>query len=139
MGMQVGESAGDPVAEINVTPMVDVLLSLLIIFMVATPEPPNEKLPLGIPQETVVQQANDPNASLLIKIAADGKAQLGTADLPDAYDGMVKLIEANEKAQADGKVVIKADPKVPYGRVIQIMAAAHDAGIAEVGVASDRL
>ena len=139
MGMSAGSHGDDAVAEINVTPMVDVLLSLLIIFMVATPEPPNEKLPLAIPKETVVQQPNDPNATLLISIEADGKAKLGKTELPSDYDAMVEQIRANEKVQADGKVAVKADPKVPYGEVIKVMAAAHDAGIMQVGVASERL
>ncbi len=139
MAMAEGGGEGDALAEINVTPMVDVLLSLLIIFMVATPEPPNEKLPLAIPQDQVVEQPNDPNATLLITINADGTARLGKTTLPEPYDQMVEQIAANQKATRDGKLAVKADPKVPYGTVIRVMSAAHDAGISRVGVASERL
>lgn len=119
--------------------MVDVLLSLLIIFMVASPGPPNEQMPLGIPQDTVVQQANDPNAALLVTIDAAGGARLGKTPLAADYPAMVSQFEASEKAQKDSKVMINADEKVPYRRVIQIMAAAHESGVREVGIASDRL
>ena len=139
MGMSTGGHEGDAVAEINVTPMVDVLLSLLIIFMVSTPAPPNEKLPLDLPKDTVIQQPNDPNAALLITIGADGRARLGKNQLPPDFDGMVARLRDNQKVQADGRVSITADPKVPYGRVIQVMSAAHEAGVPEVGIASDRL
>lgn len=140
MAMDTGSTGDDePLAEINVTPMVDVLLSLLIIFMVATPEPPNEQLPLNVPQEAVVQQPDDPNASLLITIEDDGTVRLGKTTLPKRYADMVAQLEKNEKAQADDKVVLTAGPKVPYGQVIQVMAAAHEAGIDQVGIASDRL
>lgn len=127
------------VAEINVTSMVDVLMSLLIIFMVSTPAPPNEKLPLQLPKQTVVQQPNDPNAALLVTIEEDGSARLGKTPLPADYAGIVKAIAANEKAQRDGRIAITASGKVPYGQVIRIMAAAHEAGVAQVGIASDRL
>lgn len=130
---------GEPLAEINVTPMVDVLLSLLIIFMVASPGPPNEQMPLGIPKDSVVQQANDPNASLLVTIDPKGSARLGKTPMAPDYPGMVSQFQASEKAQTDGRVMIAADETVPYGKVIRVMAAAHEAGIAEVGIASDRL
>jgi biopolymer transport protein ExbD len=139
MGMTASQSENEPVAEINVTPMVDVLLCLLIIFMVATPDSPNEQMPLNIPRESVIQQPSDPNASLLVTIDAQGQARLGQTQLDPSYTRMVEQIAANEKVRQDNKVMVSADPAVPYGRVIRVMAAAHQAGVAEVGIASDRL
>jgi len=129
----------DPLVEINVTPMIDVLLSLLIVFMVASPLPPNEKIPLNVPKEVKSQSASDPNATLILSIAEDGSAKLGKNPLAADWDAMVEQIKANEKAVNDDRLAIKAEPKTKYGRVIEIMAAAHEAGIGKVGIASERL
>lgn len=126
-------------SEINVTPMVDVLLSLLIIFMVATPPPPHEQIPLDVPQEPKVQKQDDPNSTLLITITAEGKVSLGETALSDDFDTMVDELSKNEKIQNDGRVAIDADPKVNYGAVIRVMAAAHESGVGSVGLASDKL
>ena len=140
MGAQVNDGSGDEtLVEINVTPMVDVLLSLLIIFMVASPKPPNEKIPISVPKNAAVQQPSDPNATLLVTIEADGSARLGKEPLAKDYDQMVKQLAANEKAQTDGKIAIKGADKAKYGWVIRVMAAAHEAGIDKVGIASEKL
>lgn len=129
----------DSVAEINVTPMIDVLLSLLIIFMVAAPPPPNHQQPLSLPKATPVETSNSPEATLLVEIDAAGVMTLGTEPLSDDYAKMVEQFKANEKAQADSKVAVKADEKVAYGQVIRVMSAAREAQIQQVGIASDRL
>ncbi len=136
-----GGSPGDDgaVAEINVTPMIDVLLSLLIIFMVAAPPPPNHQQPLNIPKDTPVQTSDSPEATLLIEVAADGTASLGEEKLSDDYAKMVEQLKANEKAQSDGKVAVKADEKVAFGKVVRVMSAAREAEIQQVGIASERL
>lgn len=140
MAAEIKQEGGDSsLADINVTPMVDVLLCLLIVFMVATPPSPNQQIPLDVPQEVKTQAPDDPEATLLITIDADGKATLGEAPLSADYDEMVNQLRDNKKLQNDGRVAIDANPKVKYGAVIRVMSAAHEAGIAKVGVASDRL
>jgi biopolymer transport protein TolR len=139
MAVHIKESGDETVSEINVTPMVDVLLSLLIIFMVATPKPPNEKMTITVPKNAVTQMPTDPNATLLVTIDAQGNAKLGQDPLPADYDQMVDVLSKNEKAQSDGRIAIKGDDKAKYGTVIRVMAAAHEAGIARVGIASERL
>ena len=126
-------------SEINMTPMIDVLLCLLIIFLVASPPPPSEQQPVAIPDDPVTEQPDDPNATLLIIVEADGNARLGSTPLPSGHEGIVAAIRDSEKAQADGRLAIKAAPKVPYGTVIGLMAAAREAGIGSVGLASERL
>ena len=134
------ESSGVEVsAEINVTPMIDVLLSLLIIFMVASPPTPNHKQPITIPQSPVAESADNPDATLLIEIDDAGKATLGKTPLSEDFDEMVKQLEKSDKAQQDDRIAIKASGKVPYGKVIRVMSAAREAGIGSVGLASDRI
>ena len=134
-----GSSEAEPIVEINVTPMIDVLLALLIVFMVASPQPPNEKIPLSVPKNAKTQTANDPNATLILSIAEDGSAKLGQNPLAAEWEPMVEQIRSNEKAVNDDRLAIKAAPTTKYGRVIEIMAAAHEAGIGKVGIASERL
>lgn len=138
MGMAVGGKGGIK-AEINVTPMVDVLLCLLIIFMVASPKPPNEKMTINVPKNAVTQAPSDPSATLLVTVDANGNAKLGQDPLPRDFDGMVAAFQKNEKAQTDGRLAIKGEDKAKYGEVIRIMTAAHQAGIAKVGIASEKL
>lgn len=139
MAMAPPESEGESVAEINVTPMVDVLLCLLIIFMVTSPKPPNEQIPMNVPRDTVVQQPNDPNAALLVSVDEAGNAKLGQQPLSKDYDEMIEQFRKNEKAQSDGRIVIKGEDKTRYGVIIRVMAAAHESGIEQVSVSSDKL
>jgi biopolymer transport protein ExbD len=129
---------GGALVEINVTPMIDVLLSLLIIFMVAAPPPPKQQQPLQLPVNAPVETPSSPNATLLVTIDKDGSMKLGEEPLTDDFDAMVKAFATNEKAQSDNKVAIKADEDVPYGKVIRVMSAAREADIQSVGVASER-
>ena len=134
-----GDLQTDAVAEINVTPMIDVLLSLLIIFMVAAKPPPKHKQPIAIPKDPVEQTEDDPDATLLVKIDAQGAVTLGKTPVAGGQEGLVAALKASEKAQADGRVAVKAADEVAYGSVIDVMAAAREAGIAHVGIASEKL
>jgi biopolymer transport protein TolR len=139
MGMASGGAEGEAVCEINVTPMVDVLLCLLIIFMVAAPKPPNEQIQISVPKESVTQVPSDPNSPLLVEVLPDGSAKLGQQQLSKNYDEMIKQFQANEKAQSDSKLIVTAKGEARYGDVIRVMTAAHESGISDVGIASDRL
>lgn len=129
----------ETVAEINVTPMIDVLLSLLIIFMVAAKPPAKHKQPINIPKDPVKQTEDDPDATLLVKVDAAGKVFVGKTPVDGGHEAIVAALKDSEKAQSDGRIAVKADGKVAYGAVIDVMSAAREAGIAQVGVASDRL
>ncbi len=127
------------VCEINVTPMIDVLLSLIIVFMVAAPPPPTHKQTIALPDDTPIEQPQDKDATLLISIEDDGTMTLGNTPMPAVHEAMVAQLVASQKAQDQGRVAIRAGDKVAYGKVIAVMSAAHEAGIASVGIASDRL
>ena len=140
MAVSAGAEEGEPVCEINVTPMVDVLLCLLIIFMVASPKPPNEQLQITMPKDPLTKTSTpQPDSKLLVTVEPDGSAKLGTELLSRDYDAMVKQFANNEKVKGDDKVVITGEPTTPYGEIIRVMTAAHEAGIGDVSVGSDRL
>lgn len=133
------QSSSDTVAEINVTPMIDVLLSLLIIFMVTAGKTQHQQ-PITVPQEAAAETPSaDDEATLLVTIKEDGSALLGTAPLAREAKAMIAQFKASPKAQADKKIAILAEKKVPYGQVIEVMSNARQAGIASVGLASKRL
>jgi biopolymer transport protein ExbD len=139
MSMGTGGDEGGAIAEINVTPMIDVLMCLLIIFMTAAKPPPKHTQPMAIPQDSIVQSETDPTATLLIKVAADGSVTVGKTPVTGGHAELVAVLTASEKAQTDGRVAVKADDKVAYGAVIDVMAAAREAGIEHVGIASEKL
>jgi biopolymer transport protein TolR len=140
VAVSAGTEEGEAVCEINVTPMVDVLLCLLIIFMVAAPTSPNEQLQITMPKDPLTKTATpQPDSKLLVTVKPDGSAQLGTEDLSRDYDAMVKQFENNTKVKTDDKVVITGEPTTPYGEIIRVMTAAHEAGIGDVAIGSDRL
>lgn len=139
MAVSVGGEEGDALNEINVTPLVDVLLCLLIIFMVSTPPAANTQMPIDIPTESKTQGSSDPNATLLLSIDAAGVIKLGQQVVPSDDAGLIAALKGNEKVQTDGKLAIDAAPNTKYGEVIRLMAAAHEAGVGSVGLASDRL
>ncbi|MFV8750863.1 ExbD/TolR family protein [Nannocystaceae bacterium ST9] len=126
-------------AEINVTPMIDILMSLLIIFMVASAPATMHNQPINVPKDPVTQVADDPNATLLIKIDAAGSVTIGKTPVANDRAALVEALKNNEKAQNESRVAIKPDDKVPYGKVIDVFAAAREAGIGQIGIASDRL
>ncbi|MDC0669608.1 ExbD/TolR family protein [Nannocystis radixulma] len=138
MAVSVGGDEGDALNEINVTPLVDVLLCLLIIFMVSAPPATNTQMPLDIPAQSKVPGA-DPNATLLLSIDPAGVVKLGTQVIAGDDASVIAALKANQKVQSDGKLAIDAAPGTKYGEVIRLMAAAHEAGVGSVGIASDRL
>lgn len=132
-------NSDETVAQINVTPMIDVLLSLLIIFMVTAGKTQNQQ-PMTVPQQAAVEtnQAQD-DATLLVTLREDGSAILGKAPLAQEDAAMIAQFKASPKAQSDKKIAILAEKKVPYGRVIRVMSLARQAGISSVGLTSERL
>ena len=135
MGMSSGR--GPPgrttMSEINVTPMVDVMLVLLIIFMVTAP---------------LIQQGvkvNLPDARAAPVEATDKKLVLSVDSEKQVYIGEAKVLleeleaklASNAKAQADKEVYLYADRDIPYGIVVEVMAAAQRAGIGNVGMITD--
>jgi biopolymer transport protein ExbD len=122
------ESDFQPMSEINVTPLVDVMLVLLVIFMVTAPfilQSVKVRLP-----ETSPVAALKPAPALVVSVQADGLVFLGR----DAID--VTVLEARLKGEMDKNgdltLQLRADTGVPYGRVTEVMAAASRAGVAKL-------
>jgi len=130
-------TAPPPVADINVTPMVDVMLVMLIIFMVITP-----MLSKGVSVELVktnhqiAMQAADKSDAIVCAITRDGKTFLGTtATQPEDLPNKVKDLLAN---RLDKTVFVKSDARARYERVVDVVDNLRAAGVDQLGLLTDQ-
>lgn len=130
--------AQDVVADINVTPMVDVMLVLLIIFIVITP-----MLSKGITVEMAKtknpsqMQAADKEDAVLVAVTRDGKTFLGTDPMnPDQLPGKVKDLLTN---RLDKTVYLRADARARYERVVEVVDNLRAAGVDQLGLLTEEL
>lgn len=133
MGMSGGGDNNGMMAEINVTPFVDVMLVLLIIFMVTAPMM-TQGVPVELPK-TSAQALPSEEKALQLSVQADGQYFMAK----EAYtlsELRVKL-EAIAKDTPDKQVLIRADAKVEYEKVAQLMAACTNAGITKLGMVTE--
>ena len=127
MAMKTGGS-DELNSDINVTPMVDVMLALLVIFMITAPLL-NAGVNVELPQ-VVSKNVDDPNAPLVLTIDPKGHLQLGTT--PVKWVELTDKLKANAKVQADKQLFVQADKSLPYEVVATALAVAQDAGVTHV-------
>ena len=127
MAMRAGGD-GELNAEINVTPLVDVMLVLLIIFMITAPMM-NTGVSLDLPQVTA-QNVEDPEGKLVLSIAKDDKIYLGGTQVK--WKELEQKLKTNERVQKESSLYIEADNALQYGRVVTAMAIAKNAGVTRV-------
>ena len=136
MAMSSGSGGGGGMmAEINVTPMVDVMLVLLIIFMVTAP-----MLQTGVDvnlPEAKAQTIPDDEGKLILTITKDKRVFLGKLQI--AWDDVEKMLKNNAKLNADKELYLHADRDLKYGDVVQVMAAVKQAGVDKLGMVTDPL
>jgi biopolymer transport protein TolR len=137
MGMSSGKGAPGRVtmSEINVTPMVDVMLVLLIIFMVTAPLI-QQGVKVNLP-EAKAAPVEATEKKIVLSIDASQHVYIGDAEIP--LELLEEKLKANAKAQADKEIYLHADRALPYGIVVEVMAAAQRAGISNVGMITDPL
>ena len=134
MGSRVGGNGG-PVAEINVTPLVDVMLVLLVIFMVTAPMM-QQGVEVDLPKATS-SPLRGSNEQVVISIDKGGTIFLGAGNKVevDALSAKVKAIMEN-RPESERKVYIKGDTALDYGRIMEVMAQLHEGGITQIGLVS---
>jgi biopolymer transport protein TolR len=120
-------------SEINVTPMVDVMLVLLIIFMVTAPLI-QQGVKVNLPK-TKAQAVEATEKKLVLSIDAQKRVFIGDVEVP--LEQLEEKLATNAKAQADKELYLHADLALPYGMVVEVMAAAQRAGISNVGMITD--
>ena len=132
------KKASDPVADINVTPMVDVMLVLLIIFIVITP-----MLSKGISVDMAktknpsAMQAADKEDAVLVAVSRDGRTYLGTDQMTaDQLPGKVKDLLTNK---LDKTVYLRADARAKYEKVVEVVDNLRSAGVDNLGLLTEEI
>lgn len=123
-----------PMSEINVTPFVDVMLVLLIIFMVAAP-----LLTVGVevdmPDTAAQPLPNEQEEPLAISMTADGRVAIMETDV--AVGELVPRLQAILSERASDKIFLRADGSLPYARVAEVMGALNAAGLTNLVFVTD--
>jgi len=131
-GARMGRSH-QPMAEINVTPMVDVMLVLLIIFMVTAPML-QQGLDVDLP-ETTTQPLRMQNEPLILTVDKEGTYHLASAQVP--LEDLGPKLTAIFEASPDKEIFLRADENAPYGVVVKAMSVAREAGAKSLGIVTE--
>ena len=145
MGMGVSGQAGGgrrrrrggrsaAMSEINITPMVDVMLVLLIIFMVAAPML-TVGVPVELPKTAAAALPTEQEEPLTVTITADGRLTIQTTEVADGE--MIPKLTAIAAERTSKKIFLRADGAIPYERVAQVMGALNAGGFNEIGLVTD--
>ena len=132
MGMDV-QNPRTTLSEINVTPMVDVMLVLLVIFMITAPLM-QQGVAVDLP-ETQAQPLDVDELQTVVTLTREKKVFLGETEIP--YDVLRARLMANEKLKREKEVYLRADRDLPYGFVVDVMSILKDAGVNALGMVTE--
>ena len=118
--------------EINVTPLVDVMLVLVVIFILAAPLLASS-IRLELPRAASAQPGV---AASAISVVLDKAGEVFVNDAPVAADALAERLKNLAAQQPDAELQLRADAAVPYGRVVEIIGMAQAAGLARIGFAA---
>src|SRR5437660_12331587 len=122
-----------PMSEINVTPLVDVMLVLLVVFMVTAP-----LLTVGVPVELPQTQAppiNEPKEPLVITVNRDGAIFIQETTVP--VDALIARLQAVTGNNPDAVLYVRGDKEINYGRVLEVMSLVSSAGFRKVSLVAE--
>lgn len=122
-------SSSQPLSDINVTPFVDVMLVLLVIFMVTAPMF-SQGLPVNLPQAAAPALTSE--QPLVVSISPEQEVYLG--DRPVGLENLKAVLEGEKKGDRTPEVLLKSDQSVPYGLVVQVMSILKEAGVEKLGI-----
>lgn len=132
--MNVGGGDNQLMSEINVTPFVDVMLVLLIIFMVAAPMM-TQGVDVALPEVKAESLPQDDEVPFVVSVDKDGKVFINEFEVDRG--GLNKKLLAIFREKPTEKVFLRADKRVPYGTVMDVMAQIRGAGIEKLGMITD--
>ena len=122
-----------PMSDINMTPLVDVMLVLVVIFIITAP-----LLASSVKLDLPGTDAAKPNdAPRFVTVALDAKGQLFLNDRPVTNAELAQKLADTGRQNPDTEVQLRADQTVPYGRIVQVMGAAQNAGLNRIGFVAE--
>jgi len=122
-----------PMSDINVTPLVDVMLVLVVIFIITAPLLASS-VRLDLPRAEGVQPGEVPQ---YVTVALDLSGQLYLDDRPVALDQLAVQLAAAARRNPETEVQLRADKAVPYGKVVEVMGTAQKAGLSRIGFVAE--
>ncbi|MDB5661021.1 MAG: protein TolR [Cypionkella sp.] len=131
-GRRRGTSAA--MADINITPFVDVMLVLLIIFMVTAPML-TVGIPLELPKTAATSLPTEQEEPLTVSLTAEGLVMIQTSEVAEA--DLIPKLKAIASQRADNKIFLRADGALPYTRVAEVMGALSAGGFNNIGLVTD--
>ena len=133
MGVSRPGPTHQPLSEINVTPFVDVMLVLLVIFMVTAPMM-LQGVDVDLP-ETLTQPLRVKDEPLILTVKKDGKYYVGRKEIPLVV--LRQKLEAIFEGRDSKEIFLRADKDAPYGVVVKALAAAREAGAKQLGMITE--
>ena len=127
-----GRRSYQPMAEMNITPFVDVMLVLLIIFMVAAPMM-TQGVQVALPKADAKPIEQDKPVEITLK--NDGRIFVGSAEVP--LENLIARLQAVQENRENASILLRADSTMNYGQVMQVMAALQSAGMVDVGLVTE--
>jgi len=118
-----------PMSDINMTPLIDVMLVLLVIFIITAPLLVSS-VKVELPKAAGASASNAPQ---FIELTRDGTGQVFVQDKPQTTETLTVLLQVTAQAHAEAEVRLRADSTVPYGRVVEVMGLAQKAGLSRIG------
>lgn len=125
-----------PMSDINVTPLVDVMLVLLVIFILAAPVMAS-RLALELPKADTAGVAAEAEPVAFVVLGMDAQGQTYWDDQPIGADALIQRLQATAQRDPGTELQLRVDTAVPYGRVVQLIALAQTAGLSRMGFVAD--
>ena len=133
MAFNFKRSEKEPISEINVTPFVDVMLVLLIIFMVTAP-----LLTVGVQVDLPETSADSlPEESEPLTLTINSKGEVFIQETKIEFDNLIKKILAVSKNRTDTRIYVRGDKTINYGRVLEVMGKLSGSGFTKVALISE--
>lgn len=125
-----------PVAEINVTPFVDVMLVLLVVFMITAPML-TTGVAVDLPKTKAAPLPSTEHQPLVVSVDKDGKIYVGTQEEPVEPKALPAMLKAIAQENLEQRVFVRGDEAADFGTVVGVLGLLQDAGFAKAGIVTD--